>query len=64
MMIPAETMAMVDQEHADRLAEKNKRIEELETALRDIADGYLDQGGCRRVRSDSILIARGALGLQ
>jgi hypothetical protein len=39
-----------------------ERITELEAALRLIADGEIDDGGCRRVRSDSIKIALGAVG--
>lgn len=41
-----------------------ERVAELEAALREIAEGYIDEGGCRRVRSDSILIAKRALGLK
>lgn len=37
------------------------RIAELEAALRKIADGCIDMGGCRRPHPDSMRIASDAL---
>lgn len=40
---------------------RDHRIAELESALRIIADGWIDSGGNRRPHPDSMAIARAAL---
>lgn len=55
------TPAVYDPDDAATIDRQQKRIAELEAALREIADGQIDEGGNRRNHDDAAMIARRAL---
>lgn len=54
--------AHTDDEIVEHIAAAERRIGQLEDALRWIARGEVDEGGCRRQHSQAMQIAKNALG--